>query len=92
MTQAFEGMDPKEWWRTATLAEREGLTVRQYLERPVPVVVPSSLEVLNAELDAARREGFRVPRRELSAEDAWWRRESKRRQNLESFRMMTEVW
>lgn len=91
----FEGLDPKEWWPLATIAEAMGITVRELLEArvvPSPPVVPTALERLSAELTFARRSGFRVPRRELSAEDRAWRADQTRRQNLESFRHMDEEW
>lgn len=91
MTMQFEGLDPRVWWRLAGEAEKQGTTVRALLAPPKPAP-PTSLERLTSELAAARRGGFRVPRRGLAAEDRAWRASEKRRQNLESFRMMTEVW
>lgn len=84
----------KVWGRLASLAEGQGTTVGALLADQIASLLPAEtpLGTLRDELTAARAAGFRVPRRELSAEDREWKAGQKRRQNLESFRCMTDEW
>lgn len=88
-------MPEKVWGRLASVAEGRGTTIAALLADQVVALLPAEsapIDVLRSELGAARKAGFRIPRRGLSAEDRAWRAEQKRRQNLESFRRMDTVW